>query len=238
MAFHQRAGAEFVDASWSLCAEVFLYGLAFIMVCLTSKKNRTKAMAAVGVVSYAIRLYVVFFTTNLLAAYLMPVCRMDGFMIGGVIAQLYSSNALTDFFPRTRGRILQFLFCVFVVLSIGAAHFASSFSILFSYSFYALFYSSILMAILIKNFSVLSRGPLKFIGTISYFIYLFHFPIVYWMKHVSDVMQWGVLENFSITLMVTIGAAIISWFLMEKPLIGLGVSLNRRASSELISTDC
>jgi peptidoglycan/LPS O-acetylase OafA/YrhL len=231
MAFRQRAGAGFVDVSWSLCAEVFLYGLAFVIVCLTSNRNRIWVVAAVAVISYTARLYIVLFTGNFLAAYLLPVCRMDGFMFGGIIAHLYTSHTLKDSISKVLSRALPILFCVFVVLAVGAWHFASGASILFSYSFYALFYTAVLVTVIRGDFPVLSKGPLKFIGTVSYFIYLFHFPIVYWMKNISDELRWGVLTNFSVTFAVTIGAATISWFLMEKPLIALGKTLNRRAQS-------
>jgi peptidoglycan/LPS O-acetylase OafA/YrhL len=227
MAFQHRAGAGFVDASWSLCAEVFLYVLSFIIVCLASRRHQIKAMMAVVAASYCARLYVVFLTHNFLAAYLLPVCRMDGFMIGGIVAFLYSSDRLQEIPAQPLNRVLLTLFGVFAVLSICAWHFASSFSILFAYTFYAFFYAAILVAIVNGDFPALSKGPLKYIGTISYFIYLFHFPIVYWMKRLSETLQWNVFINFTATLAVTIGAATLSWHLMERPLIDLGKSLNR-----------
>jgi len=228
MVLRQRGGAEFVDASWSLCAEVFLYALSFLIVCFVPKRNRIMAMMAAVAASYFIRLSVVMFTGNLLAAYLLPVCRMDGFMIGGIIAVSYAGGRTTPIDSRHLDWVLLLLFCVFVALSVGARHFASGFSILFSYAFYSVFYSAVLARLIGGEFPILSKGPLSYVGTISYFIYLFHFPIVYWMNHVSDRFHCGVLLNFLMTLGFTVGAATISWYAMEKPLIALGKSLNRR----------
>jgi peptidoglycan/LPS O-acetylase OafA/YrhL len=228
MAVHQRGGAEFADASWSLCAEVFLYLLAFLIFRFVSNRNRIKAMITVVAVSYAARLYVVLFTGNLLAAYLLPVCRMDGFMIGGIIAVLYAEDKLARADSRGLDLLLSLLFGVFVALSWAAQHFASSFSILFSYSFYSLFYSAILIKLLSRDFPILSRGPVSYIGTISYFIYLFHFPIIYWMSHISDRLHFEVLLNLVMTLGLTVCAATLSWYAMEKPLIRIGQHLNSK----------
>jgi peptidoglycan/LPS O-acetylase OafA/YrhL len=231
MALRQRGGAEFVDASWSLCAEVFLYALAFVIVCFAPNRNRIKAMVAAAAVSFACRLFVVFFTDNFLAAYLLPVCRMDGFMLGGVVAELYARGGLASVNFQRLNRTLAVLFCVFAALSIGARHFASGFSILFSYAFYSVFYSAILVRLTGGGFPILSRGPLSYIGTISYFVYLFHFPIVYWMRNVAEDRHWNVALNFAMTVGVTVAAATLSWYAMEKPIIGLGKALNRRLAS-------
>lgn len=226
MALHQRGGAEFVDASWSLCAEVFLYGLSFLIVCFAPRGIRIRAMLAAVAVSFACRVLVVMFTGNLLAAYLLPVCRMDGFMIGGAVSILYAEGRLKPLKPGALDLTLLLLFGVFAALSVAARHFASESSILFSYAFYAIFYSLALVRLTSGNFPFLSRGPLSYVGTVSYFVYLFHFPIVYWVKQLSDGLRWGVIPGFLMTLAVTLGAATISWYAMERPLIGLGKSLN------------
>lgn len=228
MAFCQRSGAGFVDASWSLCAEVFLYALSFLIICFALERNRMRAMEALIALSLASRLYIVLFTDNLLAAYLLPVCRMDGFMLGGLAAVLYSEGRLTPAIVRNAGRALPILFCVFVALSISAHHFAGGFSIVFSYPFYAVFYSVILVTVVGKPLAVLCKGPLRFIGTISYFIYLFHFPFVYWMKQTSNALHVGALLNLLMTLALTVGAAAVSWHLLEKRLIAAGKALNQR----------
>jgi peptidoglycan/LPS O-acetylase OafA/YrhL len=227
MAIHQRGGAEFVDASWSLCAEVFLYALSFLIICLAPRRTWIRAMAATVAASFACRLFIVMFTGNLLAAYLLPVCRMDGFMIGGAVAVLYAEGRLKPLRPEALNLALLLLLCVFAALSLAARHFASEASILFSYAFYSIFYSLILVRLTSGTFPVLSRGPLSYIGTVSYFVYLFHFPIVYWMKQACDDLRWGVGPGFVMTLAVTLGAATVSWYAFERPLIALGRSLNR-----------
>lgn len=210
MALQQRAGARFADTSWSLCAEVFFYGLSFVIICLASANNRIWVMTAAAVTSFGVRLYIVLFTANYLGAYLLPICRMDGFMIGGIIAHLYKSHALNDAVFRRLRSVLPILFLVLAALTVGAWHFASVFSILFSYLFYSLFYSAILIIIIGGDFPLLSKGPLKYVGTISYFIYLFHVPVIYWIGHVADALRWGVLINLLVTFSVTIGAATIT----------------------------
>jgi peptidoglycan/LPS O-acetylase OafA/YrhL len=225
MALRQRGGAEFVDASWSLCAEVFLYALSFLIVRFLSKGNRMKAMLAAVAASYAARLAILMFTGNLLAAYLLPVCRMDSFMAGGIVAVLYADGSLKRAPSRKLDALLLVLFCVFATLSACAMHFAGAFSILFSYAFYSVFYSAILVRLLNGKFPALSKGPLAYVGTVSYFIYLFHFPIVYAMRRLSETLHCGVFLNLSLTLAATVGAASLSWYALERPMIALGRSL-------------
>lgn len=226
MALHQRGGAEFVDASWSLCAEVFLYALSLAIICVVTDKGRIRAMVAAAAFSLAARVCIVLFTENLLAAYLLPVCRMDGFMLGGIAAVLYGGDGGAPRVLSALGRALPVLLCVFVALSVGARHFASAFSILFSYAFYSLFYSAILVAAVGGRLQSLSRAPLRFIGTISYFIYLFHLPIIYWARQMAGRAGWGILANGLAAVGATLAAATLSWFLMERPIIALGRSLN------------
>ncbi len=84
MVFNHRAGAPYVQPTWSLCAEVFLYLLLLLMVCFIPRRHIFKAKVAAAANQphpenldrYRGRRPDRGF---LIAAYMLPVCRMDGF---------------------------------------------------------------------------------------------------------------------------------------------------------------
>ena len=66
---------------------------------------------------------------------------------------------------------------------------------------------------------VLELRPLRWIGRISYSLYLWH-PIV--MPQIATAVVWPVLQSLPINLFVAFGLASLSYYLIEKPLISVG----------------
>jgi len=225
MVSHHERGAGFVFVSWSLCAEVFFYLVSFVLVCLVPKRHLIKAMIGMALASFILRIYTAVIEGNLSAAYLLPTCRLDGFMLGGVVAVLYAGDRLSWVNYRILNRILLLFFCAFAAFSAEYQYLSSRFSIVFLYAFYAVFYSMVLLRLTNGNYAMLSRGPLKYIGVVSYFVYLFHVPVVFWMR--NAIGDRNVALNFLATVSMVVGGATISWYAMERPMIERGKSLIR-----------
>ena len=223
MAFHHKQGAAYLISSWSLCAEVFLYILSFFIVYFVPGKRLVKALITVAVISYLARLYIAVTRDglDLIAANLLPFCRMDGFMLGGIVATLYANDGLSWINRRVLDAALLLFSCVFVVLTLKDHYVFGRFSILFSYAFYSVFYAAIIVKLTRGDFVILSMGPLKCMGTISYFVYLFHLPIISGISHI----HCSVLLNFLLSLCAVVSLGTISWFAMERPLIRRGKSI-------------
>jgi peptidoglycan/LPS O-acetylase OafA/YrhL len=68
--------------------------------------------------------------------------------------------------------------------------------------------------------TLLARGPAKWLGTISYGVYLFHFPVIVGLRMTGHWPEGDVLGRQLLTVMaITIPAAIFSWFVVERPAI-------------------
>jgi peptidoglycan/LPS O-acetylase OafA/YrhL len=67
--------------------------------------------------------------------------------------------------------------------------------------------------------ALLSRGPAKWLGTISYGVYLFHFPVIVGLRMTGHWPQDSLTHELVAVLAVTLPAATLSWFLVERPAI-------------------
>jgi peptidoglycan/LPS O-acetylase OafA/YrhL len=68
--------------------------------------------------------------------------------------------------------------------------------------------------------TLLARGPAKWLGTISYGVYLIHFPVIVGLRMTGHWPEGDVLGRQLLTVMaITIPAAIFSWFAVERPAI-------------------
>jgi peptidoglycan/LPS O-acetylase OafA/YrhL len=66
---------------------------------------------------------------------------------------------------------------------------------------------------------LLSRGPAKWLGTISYGVYLFHFPVIVGLRMTDHWPQDSLTRELLAVLAITLPAATLSWFLVERPAI-------------------
>jgi peptidoglycan/LPS O-acetylase OafA/YrhL len=85
--------------------------------------------------------------------------------------------------------------------------------------------------------TLLARGPAKWLGTISYGVYLFHFPVIVGLRMTGHWPQGDVLGRQLLMVMaITLPAATLSWFLVEKPAIAWARRVTgggrRRAAAE------
>ena len=218
---HQRRGSDYMNVTWSLCAEVMFYAAAFVIIAWIPARRRIPALAALVAACYLSRLYYVFVGRDLAAAYLLPVCRMDGFMIGGICAILHAEGRLPPRGHRGLDLALAALAPVYCLLA-WLGHLQSTpFSVLFSYAFYSLFYALVLVRVLAGGFGALASGPLAYFGVISYFVYLFQIPALAAVEAAFS----GSLARFAAALALLVAAGSLSWYALERPLIRLGKSL-------------
>jgi peptidoglycan/LPS O-acetylase OafA/YrhL len=68
--------------------------------------------------------------------------------------------------------------------------------------------------------TLLGRGPAKWLGTISYGVYLIHFPVIVGLRMTG---HWPLGDQLGrqllVVMAITLPAATLSWFLVERPAI-------------------
>lgn len=185
-------------------------------------------MAGAAVTSLVLRAYIAVSGGDLFAAYMLPVCRMDAFMLGAIIAHLYEGGHLARINTRLLDGSIALFAVTFILMTYNDLNLFGRPAVEIGYAFYAVFFGAVVARVAMGgSFRFLEKGPLASLGTVSYFVYLAHLPIVYAMSFVP----MGAVLNLVATSAVVLGAAAISWRFLEKPLIERGRMINARIAA-------
>ena len=155
-------------------------------------------------------------------AILLLVCRADALCAGFLVAWACSSEKALDWF-KTRSRWVALAVWLYVVSALLDAFLrgnASLTGIVLRPSFYAFGNAIIVLCLMTRENSIFARilriRPLVALGGISYFVYLFHWPLKYVAE--TQLPNHRVLA-VAISVPVTIGLAILSRRRFEQPLL-------------------
>jgi peptidoglycan/LPS O-acetylase OafA/YrhL len=66
---------------------------------------------------------------------------------------------------------------------------------------------------------LLANGPAKWLGTVSYGVYLIHFPVIVGLRMTGHWPEDSLTRDLLAVLAITLPAAAISWFVFERPAI-------------------
>jgi peptidoglycan/LPS O-acetylase OafA/YrhL len=205
---------------WSLAIEEHFYLIWPALFFALDRKRAARFLIAILLVSPILRfIFTPLFRTPLPIYFLTPF-RLDGLAAGSLLSILVHQNRL-----NYRPRLLMSLLLLCAPLSYAAVHFIPGFYreanspifnsigysliVLIASTFVLLAYQS--QGTILGN--ILSFKPLTFMGTISYFVYLFHSAII----HYLPIPTIG--EKRAIGVCLTVLAGTVSWYLIEQPIL-------------------
>jgi peptidoglycan/LPS O-acetylase OafA/YrhL len=225
-----EAFAGGVTVFWSLSVEEQFYLFWPAIIYYTPSKKKPFVFC-VGILTAVIFRYFIITDTSFLGRLLMP-GSFDSFCIGAFIAYAH-------FFPESTGYKLLTKYRN-EVLALSLVFFAGSFLVSihnnpfhsFKNALYFLLISisfGIWISIIVQGVRggvlgyVLDNEILRYVGKISYGMYLFHMfiPNFYGIKF-SDILEpFGVYIIFTLRMILLIAISSFSWFLLERPLLRL-----------------
>jgi peptidoglycan/LPS O-acetylase OafA/YrhL len=221
-------GSRLLGVTWSLAVEEQFYTTWPFIVSALNKKNFQRLVVTLLLAAPVIRLIARPYVGS--AFTLLTFWRMDGILAGSLLALWFRSGNIS--IPRLRKVAIALL----LVGSAGSIRLliASGQKSVFLFSCLAMAFSGLLCFAAVESIlprpcrSLLNNSWLRYIGRISYGMYLLH-PIVYqgfyFLIYKLGVPVRDTFWQDAISLVVEVGlviaAASVSWYFFEKPISGL-----------------
>ncbi len=239
------AESRLIGHFWSLSVEEQFYILWPLLIFLTPKKHIKKLFLAVIllgpvfrlIITYVYRLHLFpFLSDNMpLAVYALPFSHLDAFAFGAYISRFKLPH------PKP-----QLLFLLFFIPLIGfSASYLSTGDIgevsalgyawplgnglkqIWGYSLMDYFFALLIFAVVNEGLFVrlLEMKFMRYMGKISYGLYVYHFPVIWFVTRIRDLgitdepiaKLLTLLISFPLTLLI----ASLSYRYIEKPILDL-----------------
>ena len=84
---------------------------------------------------------------------------------------------------------------------------------------------------------VLSAKPVVWLGTVSFGVYLWHYPVMYALQ-MHERMPERFVPAIALVMGITFVLASLSWYFVEKPTMRLGARVPARAQSQSVRQPC
>lgn len=227
----------FLNHFWSLSVEEHFYFIwpTVVLFFDSSKLRKLCLWGILGVV--ALRCALVLGSLPGSAVYTLTPCRMDGFFIGGLAALLFQKAPVSQ--RLRRPAIALLMGCGAAVLAScivnGSFTWSTGFMKTVGYTLTSLAFFALLTLTLLERgrgwlSHVFGSKPLRFLGKYSYALYVLHQPIYVFFEsalpttrliEATGSTNLGFLIHSSISIALSIGAALISWNLLEMPFLRL-----------------
>lgn len=188
--------------TWSLATEAQFYLVwPAVMLALLRLRPGPRILALLSILFAAVAWRQSVLTgSGWTAAYYRFDTRISGLCIGSIIA----------FLPTTRSVVIGYVGLAMIAIAAHLAHWHTDSGLM-----WLLFLAEIGAAFVIlcgQSVSFLRAPLLVWIGKMSYGIYLWHYPIIYWMRKVE--LQWWI--QLALSALLSVIAAALSYYIVEQ----------------------
>lgn len=211
--------------SWSLAVEEQFYFIWPAVVYIFDRKALSKIILGLFFFSIISRIITWQITANSSLVQTALYNQFDGLVSGGFIALLFRENLFSRKNIVLFARLIGFVVFILCVISYLTQSLVSGLDTnIWFYSLLAIFFTAVVIEITIGNglaSRFLSNPILIYIGKISYGLYLYHFPIFWFIHSTADVLGISVQIVPILQFLVTFFLSILSWHFLESPLLKL-----------------
>jgi peptidoglycan/LPS O-acetylase OafA/YrhL len=225
-------GGYWLGPCWSIAIEEQFYLVAPSVIARISERTLKVVLAASIVGPLALRTVAIFFPGWLswfpfqISPWSFTLCRIDGLAFGvwgaWAMREVRLRERLQRLLPAMKGALALLVVVIFLLSQATAYPWGDSLQMSIGLTILAL---ASLLAILVSVLdsagvmAAVFRTPLLMtIGTCSYFVYLFHMPVMEYVTREPRPFLW----SFLIAVVALAVLASLSWQIMEQPFLRLG----------------
>lgn len=215
---------------WSLAVEEHFYLVWPFLVYRANRRNLIKAVGVISVAAFVVRAILAYRGAGFEVIVSFTPGRMDSFAIGGAASLALGS-------PLWRGRLMRlaplalaptlavFLWTYFISTAMWTTIGLTALSV---------FFTCLIVCAATYNhspwLSIFRSSPMRFLGKYSYSLYVFHVPIQTYFSHklpldrmvqVFHSLFLALAFRMTIVATVSIVVALLTWNIIEKPMLGL-----------------
>lgn len=235
MTIQNQMSSAWLNVTWSLAIEEQFYLILPIAVLFFNKQKFFIISIIILVLTPLLRAACIFYVPNGgMASFMLLPLRWDSLFLGGMLALIKPTNKKIEKIIKYQKPIIAIALSIFLILGLSNQGIGSLGMGILGHTAIA-----ILTGLLILNCKmrpdciakkILSSKPFVFFGSISYGLYLLHYPIL-GLSH-----QWALqavpinnsvkscLVTF-VAFLITIGISLLSHKYFEKPFLKIGAKI-------------
>jgi len=235
----------FLTHFWSLSVEEQFYIFWPLLILLTPKKHYKKLFLAAIIAGPIFRVIFTYMYDNHVfrflrlgtadSIYSLPFSHIDAFGIGALISRYGIPRARQQFWALLVaipiiGFVTQYL-STGDMGSLGGLGFSlpigDGYKQIWGYSLLNYFFAVTIYAVAREGLfnKFLESGWMKYLGKISYGLYVYHFILIYFAARIQDYVELSLLQAQFVTAIVALPATILvaalSFKYIERPILGL-----------------
>lgn len=218
-----------VEHLWTLAVEEQYYLFYPLLILIASAQRRFRALISMIALAFVSRIALHALGVSVSDNKYFTLCCFDSFALGGILAHaehvVGKERALAPFRrPATAIGVGAFT-VAFLAFGAVLGDAASMREVWFRFilSIASLYLVGVALSSEITNplNRILMTRPLRYVGKISYGVYLYHLYAGHIAQTLLPFKNYGIGVRFVLLFTVTIVVSTASWFLIEKPINGL-----------------